>query len=407
MFDLWHEAASKMAGDLRLSADRLFADHAAVRGALGSPWVERETKVSERPQVRLSDIHPLYVSLGSARDADVIAVAELAIYLMEFKDDPKIGEAISNLRDGKKYRPTLFELAMAYRWKKGGADIVLEPPIPHGLADFSAVVDGTTFIIECASFPNEAFDTDPNVLTQFLMPFASKRFAFPFSATLEVLVSEQTPGDFFGDVLRACKEALRLFGSDGTDVSVEAAFGSVRLRRTSVDNVNTRDWDVAAALVLHEPNADGSLLDVHKNPQVGEKGWVCVSMPNRRGDGYEKAREKFIEEYRQLRDVVEPRVILLDITGLTYDVLRVNHDRINDGIGQDLLERPKVSALWLLTRGFTSDGRFQYRALAMDNRNALVPLPTRLTQAVAEMEYRLDYLTGMERVVPESPAQNG
>jgi hypothetical protein len=123
-------------------------------------------------------------------------------------------------------------------------------------------------------------------------------------------------------------------------------------------------------------------------------------MPSRRGDGYEKVREKVVGEYRQLRDVSDPRVILLDITGLTYDVLRADMARISDGVGQELLQRPKASALWLMTRGITDDGRFPYRAFVMDNPNSIASVPEWFTKRVAETEYRIDYLTETERAVP-------
>ncbi len=400
MFNLWHEAAAAMSGELRLTTDRLFSDHAMVVSALGASWVEREGREAAKPQVRFSGLHPLYRSLGSATTGDVVAVPELAMYLAAFKDDQKIAAVISNLRSGAKYRPTLFEIAMAYRWQRAGARIVLEPETPHGLADFAAKIDGTRFIVECASFPNNVFDTDPNALAQFLFPFGSKNFEFPFSVTLELRVVEQTPGDFFGDVQRACKDALRQFRREMNQVEVTADFGTVTMRRTSTRDVNTGEWDPAVRLALYEPNESGLLLDAHKNREVGEKGWICVSMPSSRGDGYEKAREKFVEEYRQLRDASDPRVILLDITGLTYDVLRADRARLNDGVGQDLLQRPKASALWLMTRGITDDGRFQYRAFVMDNPNAITSVPEWFTKRVAENEYRIDYLTETERAVP-------
>jgi hypothetical protein len=399
MFNLWHEAATAMSSELRISSERLYADHAMLRCALGSPWVERQAREASKPQVRFSDVHPLYRNLGNATTGDIVVVAELALYLRAFKDDPRMASVLSNLRSGTKYRPTLFELAMAYRWKRAGARVILEPEIPHGLADFAAEIDGTSFIAECASFPNDVFDTDQNVLGQFLSSFGSKNFDFPFSVTLELRVTAQTPGDFFGDVLRACREAMRRFRRELNEVSVRAAFGTVTTRRTSTRDVNTGDWDPAMRLVSLERNESGSLYRAHENREVAEKGWICVSMPSRRGNGYEKVREKFIEEYRQLRDVSVPRVILLDITGLTYDVLRADMDRINDGIGQEVLRRPKVSAVWLTTRGITDDARFQYRAFVMDNPNAVTPVPKWFTNAMAEMEYRLDYLTETERAV--------
>lgn len=400
MFNLWHEAATAMSSELRMPSDRLYADHAIVRCALGSSWVEREAREAAKPQARFSDVHPLYRNLGSATTGDVVVVAELALYLRAFKDDPRIASVLANLRSGTKYRPTLFELAMAYRWQRAGARVTLEPEIKHGLADFAAEIDGITFIVECASFPTDIFDTDPNVLGQFLSPFGSKNFDFPFSVTLELQVTEQTPGDFFGDVLRACKDAMQRFRQELNEVSVRATFGTATMRRTSIRDVNTVEWDPAMRLVSHEPNESGSLFRALENREVREKGWICVSMPSRRGDGYEKAREKFLEEYRQLRGVSAPRLILLDITGLTYDVLRADMGRINDGLGLDLLQRPKASALWLSTRGITDDARFQYRAFVMDNPNATTPVPASFTNRVAEMEYRLDYLTEPERAVP-------
>lgn len=161
---------------------------------------------------------------------------------------------------------------MAHRWQRADARVVLEPETPHGLADFAAKIDGTPFIVECASFPNDVFDTDPNALAQFLFPFGSKNFEFPFLVTLELRVVEQTPGDFFGDVQRACKDAVRQFRREMNQVEVTADFGTVTMRRTSIRDVNTGKWDPAVRLALYEPNESGSLLGAHKNREVGEKG---------------------------------------------------------------------------------------------------------------------------------------
>jgi hypothetical protein len=79
MFNLWREAAAALSGELRLSTDRLFSDHAVVVSALGAAWVEREGREAAKPQARFSDIHLLYRSLGSATTGDV-AVSELAMY---------------------------------------------------------------------------------------------------------------------------------------------------------------------------------------------------------------------------------------------------------------------------------------------------------------------------------------
>lgn len=395
MFELWYEAALDRAPALGLTYQRLCDDHSLVCSALGVEWLDQQDAASKKPTYRLSHGHPLFRALRGSTDQGMVEVAEIALYLREFQSDPRIADALASLRSSDKYTPTLFEIAMAYRWKTAGADVSLEPAIPQGFADFSASKDGIEIIAECASFPSDVFSTRPQDLIQFVMPLVKKYVDVPFSVTVEIRVSHQTPGDFYGAVQSTLKAAGGLFVGEQSDVTVADEFGDIRVRRTGDGEAPDQDaFDIIVRSVAKAPNPDGSLHQVHLNEDVRENYWVCLVFPRVQADGYEQLARKFKHEYDQLSGVSQGRLILLDATGLAPDALRFDLDRLNDTVGQSLLARPKAVGAWLTTRGWSDRSRFQYRGVLMRNPNSAIRLPAGLQEALEEREHRYDYLNG-------------
>lgn len=124
-----------MSGELRLTADRLFSDHAMVVGALGASWVEREAREAAKPQVRFSDLHPLYRSLGSAEpirpavDAFVLDLLEERI--LTSHDFAELPNGICRVR-----APLTHELALTLgRWR-----LLLAPVVTHLAQVFRAAL---------------------------------------------------------------------------------------------------------------------------------------------------------------------------------------------------------------------------------------------------------------------------
>ena|SRR5271165_3500292 len=124
-------------------------------------------------------------------------------------------------------------------------------------------------------------------------------------------------------------------------------------------------------------------------------GWALVKVPRDERDKYRALQRKFEHECRQLANVSQPRVILLDATGLTPDILSgTAQARLNETIGQSLLSRPKVAMLWIATRGWTDRQRFQYHAVTMNNPSSEKPVPEAFMDHATDEEWRRDFLTG-------------
>lgn len=127
---------------------------------------------------------------------------------------------------------------------------------------------------------------------------------------------------------------------------------------------------------------------------MGRTHSIYVRTPPKPGDLYDALLKKFENERRQLSASEVRRVILLDVTGVKRDVLAMDFERVNDTIGQRLLGLEKVSALWLMSRGWFEEGRVGYRAVAMSNPRARVPLPSGFVETVNDHEWRYDLASG-------------
>ena len=66
------------------------------------------------------------------------------------------GFILNDLR-ADKYEATLLELALAHRWRKAGAMVSLQPPVPNGVADFAADIQDVRFVVEVSTFPSDDF----------------------------------------------------------------------------------------------------------------------------------------------------------------------------------------------------------------------------------------------------------
>jgi len=94
--------------------------------------------------------HPLISAiLNESYPLGVAELLELALYLKSFCHDPSIGDILVNLKNPRQYHCTMFQLAMAFRVKKIGTDIRIEPPTMRGKADLSFIFNGSKYIGEC------------------------------------------------------------------------------------------------------------------------------------------------------------------------------------------------------------------------------------------------------------------
>lgn len=116
--------------------------------------------------------------------------------------------------------------------------------------------------------------------------------------------------------------------------------------------------------------------------------------PEIRAEPYDALARKFKREYEQLRGETDPRVVLLDATPFNANALTFDIEMLNENLGQSLLDKPKVSMLWILSRTWTTRSRFQHSGVAIFNRNAAMTLPRSFYDALGVHEHSGDPLTG-------------
>lgn len=120
-----------------------------TKSIFGLDWLEELAAKRKNMPNPLSQ-HPIIIGSASGSFQHLVELVELCTYLISFKDDKELLKIVSALKEEPSYGDNLFQLAMAYRFRKLGFDIALEPPILNGhLADFSASRGDLKIVAEC------------------------------------------------------------------------------------------------------------------------------------------------------------------------------------------------------------------------------------------------------------------
>jgi len=210
------------------------------------------------------------------------------------------------------------------------------------------------------------------------------------------LATRPTNVDIHGPVTRATREAIRVLKRENAERhELALPFGTVVARTTPTDQDDDPPgrWHHGQQLLLQEPAEDGTEYDSHKNETVGRGCAIYVRLPNDARDLYDLLLGKFNHERKQLANI-ENRVIILDASGVKADALKLDMNRVNDTIGEELLRDESTSAAWIATRGFSEYLRPIYHIVTMSNPSARNPLPIQFGERMAELERREDIVTG-------------
>lgn len=120
-----------------------------ISGAFGGAWLEE--LIAKRKETPPLLQHPVMIGSASGSFPHLMEVIELSTYLVAFGKDKNISKTILNLKILEQYNDNLFQLAMAYRFKKLGFSTDLEPPIMDGqLGDFQSIKDNIKIMAECS-----------------------------------------------------------------------------------------------------------------------------------------------------------------------------------------------------------------------------------------------------------------
>jgi hypothetical protein len=394
-FELYYRAAREKAAALHLDADALLQAHALVVSMLGDKWFEKQAKDALRDRM-FHEIHPLYIWLRSSAEAGLVEVAEFATYLKAFENDPSLEDVLAHLRTREDFEPAMFELAMAYRWRRAGATVTLAPSLPGGgKADFGAVVEGINYTVEVSSSPRRMIDPVAASFAKTVLKAIRTAASDHDHIAVELVLTSIPPKvDLHGPITRATKQAIRDFKRTGERTEMTLAFGALVVRVTPDDRDDEAEglWHIGQQLFLKEPPEDGTAYDGHTQPTLGRGCAIYVRLSKDDRDLYDHLLAKYRKEVKQLAHI-EDRVILLDAGGVKADALTMNMERVNDTIGQELLADVATSAVWIATRGYSEYLRPMYRIVTMTNPNAQHPIPATFTEHMSDQEETVDIIT--------------
>lgn len=413
MLDTWRFRALERCDAVKIDRAKLLNSIDVVSGAMGTHWLEEQGRKRDRPGRTISDVHSLYRELTSASDTSLVAVCELSEYLETFLNDPAISDILKDLRSDK-YEATFFELAMAYRWLKAGAQVKLQPPTPRGAADFEATLLGLRFVVEASIFPSDIFSDVrfriPMIITSAVDSAVGKECAI----AVHVLIREYPPGDFEGALRALVKEACmsleqnRRQGIAGP-LFRDTTFGTIQVEpiteatetipqsRDHFAEVSDEDrpgqhWDVCFRAVRKHLPPGVPVYQAVEDEAETEHLRVFVNFPEQGQDLYDQIAKKIKKEARQLRGIEGPRVVVLDVAGVAPDALELQMDQLRGEVQKLMKSTPELACVWLMSRCWSTDLRYQYRGVYVPNADSVFQLPTSFLQSLMRREWLWDFL---------------
>jgi hypothetical protein len=399
----WLAYAQAQHKNLQVSLGELLQAYELVLGAVGPDWLQREEQKEEAGKTIIA-FHPLYRDLHSSTNQAVVAVAELAKYLTAFTADPALAAVVKDLRS-EKFPSTFFELAMAYRWKKAGAEIALQPPTPKGIADFEAKIHGLRYVVECSVCPDEFFQ-GPEFRITDLVGDTIIAANPPVAVAAKLTMREYPPGDWQGELRKAVKKLThelmqRHQSGGGARLSEDA--GPWLLELEAVTEATEKlpgssEWGYAFRIV-EKPKVDGEpSYKLLSDKRERERVRMFLKVPPGTEDPYDTVVQKLLREARQLRGIADARIVLLDISPIASDVLTFVREELANRLRKAVREIPEMPCVLLFSRGWSTALRFQYRASYLQNPESVFQVPESFLQKLIWLEWRWDFIT--EREIP-------
>jgi hypothetical protein len=400
----WKTQALSRCRCLGLDYRKMLAWYDTVMSRVDSAWFKDQCRKATVPTRTLADAHPLYRLLTEGTDTALIQVCELGQYMGAFSSDPSIPDVSRDLVSAK-FPSTLFELAMAHRWQSAGAQVVLQAPATGGrLSDFSAVINGLTFVVEASNISTALFDQ-----LSFRTPLLIREAARPAlgeGSALIVKLTVRTPPskDWEQAVRRSVKECCRELNTltsprEPTRVSRDTGDYVIEVERQpapergdpialsclgpELDHRHVSNWDVQFDLVTETEPRQLQLRTLIRFPVEG-------------ADSASRILKKLDREAEQLHGVRGPRVVLLDISGVEPNALQLNTEPLRQGLEHELRGTPELACVWLVSRGWTTEMRYQYRVQFVPNSESPFQLPRSFLGTFLRNEWLWDFLGDRE-----------
>ena len=389
---VWKTRAFERHRALRLDYQRMLDWYDIVLALTNPEWTAAQIEIGSRPGSILADVHPIHRFLNEGTDTALVQVCELGLYLEAFKTHPAFGQIAIDLISPK-YSSTIFELAMAYRWHRAGSTIELQPAAAGGrVGDFSASISDAPFLVEASNIPAETFEQ-----LSFRAPLLIKRTAAPYLNDGSVLVVKlqvpSVPGGAWEQALvGATKTCCYEVSGPGWEARSHTSkeFDGVRigverlLEDEAIPDASEADpWDVRHDQITEEKPYRLKLR-------------ILVRLPSGDIDYASRIVKKLIKEIKQLSGVRSARVVLLDITGVEPNALRLKTEDLREDLRREIMKKPALACVWLVSRMWTTEMRFVYWGVYIPNPNSTYQVPQSFMERFGLNERSWDFLSETE-----------
>ncbi|HXW55534.1 MAG TPA: hypothetical protein VEJ67_07290 [Candidatus Cybelea sp.] len=324
-----------------------------------------------------------------------------------------MSQIIADIKSSK-FDSTLFELAMAYRWRDAGSIVALRPSTPKGEADFSATIAGKDFVVEVSGFPNDVF-AEPKFRVPMIIEQAIKGvIKGRFPVAVKMRITNFPPGNSEETIRHTVADACREFiASEGASTVTDNEFCRLEVEtitdRTEnnpmmrdeykrVVDARDHDWDVFQRVVRKRVSPGLPVYRVIFDEEETETARIFLKLPSEKRDPYQQIVRKIKREAAQLSGVPDPRVVLLDVSAVTPDVFQLHLDQIRDELLNIMRSTPELACVWVLMRRWSTALRFKYWGVYVPNPDSYFQIPQTFLQKWLVREWKWDFVGEREFV---------
>jgi hypothetical protein len=403
MFGHWEQFAIKESTRFGLTHQQTLRAHEIVRSAMGTAWIDEQTRLNDLQVRDITDVHPLYRALVGRTEICMVDVLETAAYLLAFRNDPKIGELIQSLRVADKYQAAMFEAALAWRFREAGALVSLAPVTVGGVADFEAVIDGHKYDLEASTFPLDLLRTELIGFcsaVQRALKAGLKRFGPQFNIALEIEVSGESQANLQREMHGAVLTVMKSYRDEAPPYSavvlMDFPFGRVAVRPAGpAEQPDLERWSMASCLTL-VPRSERDLVGEADYKQGRDSHWVYVNWPQSTRNPYPRIAKKLRNEYRQVRGS-PGAVIALQINGLQCGVLRSDDGELASMVESFSRHHSTVGDIWILTKTSSPGGLSSFAGPKIATGNGAYALPPPFVRRFEAVDGSVDIVSVLRK----------
>ncbi len=240
--------ALECADTIGIPNERITEAFHIVFTAFGDGWLERELRKVNPKAYSVIAGHPLARAFHTCQPSDVSEVVELATYLKMLAGERHMDKLIAALSAAEHFENTRFHLAMAYRYRRVGAEVTIDPPTKKGEADLLIGWRGERWLCECTrqNISNEEVKNE-NILHSLTSAAMNALGRFDAAVTVKIIVKKIFLEFDVASTLRKMRELLRQWSAKpDTDVTFEDEILTIVVRafddNTDPNPARTGEW---------------------------------------------------------------------------------------------------------------------------------------------------------------------